>query len=651
MKSFIVRLSLALLLFVTPVFAGTGAPFTAQMVQGISSPQEFTGLAAWYDVADTASMVIDGSNRVQLIADKSGNSSVNVLALNGVAGNYASSPDSVAVSITGDIRIDADIQANDYTPTGNQVLVAKGTSVIAANLEYLLQLNTGGTLTLYWSTGAATLSATSTAAVSFTDLARGSVQATLDVNDGSGNHVVKFYTGTTFGTWSQLGSTITTAGTTSIQNSTNAIAIGSFTGGASGNFNGLVYRARITNGYDGAGTVQFDANFATFSKLATSGTESSSNAATVTINTTGDLGARICGARDLVQMTASKMPQYLAWSGTNYGYLNGVAANYFSTPSSAGLNITGDIELIWRGSLVDWTPSTAAELIVKGSDSSAYRVRIETSGAIGFFCSSGSITTATVIAPSFTDGSIGWIKVTRVQSTGLTSTYFSSNGTTWTLSGQATIGAGSPLGTNASDLNVGRAFNVISGNSYYASVANAVDGAPVSIFNPALYTSGTTFTASTGETWTLNGGSTIVTRTCLYFDGSNDYMKAASFAQPQPVTRLTVGSHVTWTSGDYLWDGASAANTGALIQTTTTPQLNLNAGSSVAANTDFTLNTQFIFTEVINGASSSLQANKLTATTGSAGAGVPNGITIGASGASTAANFANITFSERVSYS
>lgn len=73
-----------------------------------------------------------------------------------------------------------------------------------------------------------------------------------------------------------------------------------------------MYSARIYSGIPtflggSGGTIVFDADFTKQAKLAATFTEDSANAATVTVNTSGDLGARISGARDLVQFTTTKM--------------------------------------------------------------------------------------------------------------------------------------------------------------------------------------------------------------------------------------------------------------------------------------------------------------------------------------------------------
>jgi hypothetical protein len=304
-KHFLLRLAITVFVLAVPLSAGTGAPFAGQMVQGISDPRSITGLAAWYDVSDLSSIVKDGSNRVQLIADKSGNSAVNVLALNGVAGNYASSPDSAAVSVTGDIDLRGYISLVDWTPASVNQVIAKWTAT-GNQRSYQLALNATGVLRFVYSTDGSVgtiVTSLCTAICPFSDLSQGWVRATRSASTGD----VVFYTSTDGATWTQLGATISTA-PGSIFDGTAIIEMGSSGVGTSELLFGSILRAQIYNGING--TLAFDANFSTFSKLATSGTESSSNAATVTINTTGRYGARICGARDLVNMTASEQPIY-----------------------------------------------------------------------------------------------------------------------------------------------------------------------------------------------------------------------------------------------------------------------------------------------------------------------------------------------------
>lgn len=226
--------------------------------------------------------------------------------------------------------------------------------------------------------------------------------------------------------------------------------MGAHTGGTSNPTNGSIYRAQIYNGING--TLAFDANFTTAPKLATSFTESSSNAATVTVNSTGQYGARISGARDLVNMTAANQPIYSVGS----------------------------------------------------------------------------------------------------------------------------------------------------------------DGRPL-----------------------------------ITFDGSNDSLKSGPFSLSQPEWANFVGRQITWSSGGYILDG-NTANSMAIAQTTSTPRISMSAGSLVAENSNWTLNTRNLVQAVFNGASSSLKVGTTAATTGSAGTTASNAVMVGS--LSGSANFGNLTLNELAVY-
>lgn len=167
-----------------------------------------------------------------------------------------STPDSSSTSITGDIDIRLDVQpatwdagqglAGKYEPSGNQ-------------RSWALWVNADGTLTLRWSNdGTTQLTATSTAAVTVPDSGRLAVRATLDVNNGAAGKDVKFYTAPTMAdSFVQLGATVTTAGTTSIFNSTADTVLGYVNSAdAGGELVGRIYAFQL---YDGiAGTLIID---------------------------------------------------------------------------------------------------------------------------------------------------------------------------------------------------------------------------------------------------------------------------------------------------------------------------------------------------------------------------------------------------------
>jgi hypothetical protein len=214
----------------------------------------------------------------------------------GSGGSFASAPDSAPLSITGDIDIQAKIAAFSWCEgdriinNGNietRTIVSKWTTLLNQR-SYHLSVNSYGQLLLFWSNNGTTEnSVTADATLDFESMTVKWVRATLDVNNGASGRTAKFYTSDDGSTWSQLGTDRVVATTTSIFDSTAVLRVGNLTTGTTSNkFEGFVYRVIIKNGYDGAGTTVFDANFETATAGAASFTESSANAATVTINNT-----------------------------------------------------------------------------------------------------------------------------------------------------------------------------------------------------------------------------------------------------------------------------------------------------------------------------------------------------------------------------
>jgi hypothetical protein len=163
--------------------------------------------------------------------------------------------------ITGDIDIRCKASLNDWTPAARQTLVAKYQPT-GNQRSWRFQVisateGTTGCLRLYWSNnGSAALFATSTAA---TGLADGSVKwcrATLDVNNGAAGCDVKFYLSDDGVSWTQLGSTVTQAFTTSIFDSTALYQIGAGDGAALGQpLSGVIYGVQVISGLAGGTSI------------------------------------------------------------------------------------------------------------------------------------------------------------------------------------------------------------------------------------------------------------------------------------------------------------------------------------------------------------------------------------------------------------
>lgn len=374
--------------------------------------------------------------------------------------------------------------------------------------------------------------------------------------------------------------------------------------------------------------------------------------------------------RSLLQASGGNQPIHLAYSGTKYAYLPGVASNSLSTPSKASITaVVDEADLIWGGALTDYTIAAYQTLwslynTAATPDKCGLFMENASSGKLVFIHVSG--TTVTVVPSSvsagLTDGTFYQLRAYWSKATGLTKFYKRAATTdAWTQIGSDVASPVTSMNAGSRNLFIGILSDGTSlpaaGNHYTAQLwsGNSESGGTlVADCNPNRdYVSGSTFVSSTtGETYTVNSTGSkpaqIVDRASLLFDGAAHFMKTAAFTLNQPETVFLVGRQITWTSTDTLLDG-DAVNTGAITQTTGTPQINLNAGSSVAGNTEMTLATRKVICAVFNGPSSSLQVTTGTATTGNAGAGNMGGITLGAAGSNLL--FSNIQAYELLAYS
>lgn len=208
----------------------------------------------------------------------------------GLGTNYLWLADAAALKILGDIDIIVCVVLPDYTPGTTQTLMGKWAG--AGARSYALNLNTDGTLQIIISVdGTASISGgQASAATGVTDGTGTWLRGTMDADDGAGNRVAKFYKSsdspaTALGSisWTQIGTTQTTVGTTTIFDGTAIVAVGAHTNGTAGLHEGSYHRAAIRDGYDGAGTVQLDIDFNDAVGSPSTFTERSANAATVTI--------------------------------------------------------------------------------------------------------------------------------------------------------------------------------------------------------------------------------------------------------------------------------------------------------------------------------------------------------------------------------
>lgn len=207
--------------------------------------------------------------------------------LPGISGTYLSTPDSAAVSVTGDIDIRVRVAMESWA-TGNQSILGKWSNALGGG--YILFTDTTANRLGFNVYGAGGAYNHSTTTHSFGAGVAGWIRATFRASDGR----VQFFTAadspTMPSSWTQLG-TDRMSGQTSIADTATVLEIGSINNGLSGGGSGLVngagvfYRAQIRNNIlnDGTGIV-FDTDFS--NQFGPFYTDSSTNGAIVTPITT-----------------------------------------------------------------------------------------------------------------------------------------------------------------------------------------------------------------------------------------------------------------------------------------------------------------------------------------------------------------------------
>lgn len=229
----------------------------------------------------------------------------------------------------------------------------------------------------------------------------------------------------------------------------------------------------------------------------------------------GTGGQALNGTLGAATTVGTDQPLWLG--GTEkYLYTPAVSGNSASLVSIASFLITGDIEIVLRLSMDDWTPASVQTVFSKYAAATAgYEVQVNTDGTIRFVArlAASDITVASTIALPAVDGQTYWIKVSRIQSTGVVSFYYAQDsvaeppaynqlGTSVTsTTGVMTSGAQAlTLGerTGGTQSAAGKLFRAMMRNSVAASTpANVLD------VDFTANSSQSSFTATTGGTVTI----------------------------------------------------------------------------------------------------------------------------------------------------
>lgn len=465
-------------------------------------------------------------------------SGTSYIYLPGIAGNFLSVPDSNELDVTGNIDIQTELTLDTWVSApAIQRLVGKHGA--AGNRSYLLSINTDGTLQFIWFEGITQKLVTSTAPVSVPDGNKMWIRVTLDVdNNASGNDVI-FYTSFDGQTWTQLGTTVTTSGVTSIASTTAPVEVGN-NSSLSSPTAGKIHRVKILNGINGIPVLDIDTGFFT---SGTSTTFPALTGQTVTMNRSSSASAKfativtapcwLMGSNDYLEVV-SRWQQH---TGTHFAYFPGTAFNYMQIPDAATLDITGNIDVRARVALEDWTPQTENVIMSKAASAGqrSWYLSVTTDGRLRFSWSSDGtnwITRDSTVATGLTDGSVKWIRATLdVDNGGAQNevTFFlSDDNVTYTTLGSVVSGSGvTSIFSSTSPVeigSVGGGTSPMTGKLFRAMVYQEIGGtvrADIDINTNVQTEQGnvSSFTATVGGTVTIFRSSTDVRMGIFTYSG------------------------------------------------------------------------------------------------------------------------------------
>jgi hypothetical protein len=474
-------------------------------------------------------------------------------------GAAASTPDTAALDITGDLHIRAEITLEDWTPPTNSHICGK--YIATGNQRswwFFLDDNTGF-LSFQWSEdGVIPKLRTSTVALPSSS-GRLAVGVKMDVSNG-GNHVVTFETAPAIdGTWTDL-SAVTTAGVTSIFASTAFLDVGNVSNHTATGMGGRIHAVEVRSGI--LGSVVANPDFTVQAAGDTSFVDAAGRTWTIHAPaeiigfTWADLSSRLLTAswstgreNELEQFGPAEAvitlknedreldPEYTAggWFGllrprtpvriqsvTTAVDLPGAFAAV-DTPDATALAITGDLDVRARLALDDWTPAAATVIVSQWSTPSneAWQFGVTTGGNLNFtFTTNGSTdqSRSSTVATGFTNGTDHWVRATIDVSSGgnhVVTFYTSEDGIIWDVLGTAVTTAGTvTLFNSTSTLRIGALTaggGDLNGQIRYVELRSGIDGTVVA--NPEFYALdvGTAaFTDRAGRDWTVVGIASVV---------------------------------------------------------------------------------------------------------------------------------------------
>jgi hypothetical protein len=258
-------------------------------------------------------------------------------------------PHEAAFNIAGDIDIRFYFALDSYSgPSDSFGLLNKWG--VAGNRSFILDIaQTTSTPRFLWTQdGTTILTMTATSAIPASAGQAIWLRFTLDVDNGSSQRVGTFFTSNDGITFTQLGSTITQSGATSVFATTNNVLIGSADTGQS---SGKLYRVQILDGIDGTKVLDVDTSAVT-SGAATSFTALTGQTVTINRATSGRKSVAVVspvwlfGTDDYMEINNNALLNF----GATDSFSVFVIARIWATPTNGGRLIAkqpSDASLGW----------------------------------------------------------------------------------------------------------------------------------------------------------------------------------------------------------------------------------------------------------------------------------------------------------------
>lgn len=239
------------------------------------------------------------------------------------------------------------------------------------------------------------------------------------------------------------------------------------------------------------------------------------------------------------------------WLGGSerYLYLPGVAGNNATVPDTAVLDITGDIEVMVRVALDDWTPAAAMTLVSKYTAAShGYELFVNTNGTLALIVrlAASDVTGTSTVATGFVDGSTHWVKVSRASASGNVNFYTATDNDgvpgAFNLLGTANVATtAGAIVAGSNNLRIGErpaGTTPAAGKFYRVVIRAAIDATTptdAADINFTLNTDQNSFVAAAGGTTTINRATTGRKAVAymgrpLWLFGTDDFLTVADSA-------------------------------------------------------------------------------------------------------------------------